>query len=316
MLGLSKDASPAEIKKTYFSVCLSRLASRTPCSLRASSLPGNTIPIRILTRVHKTNLSRSNKRTTYDAPHRLVHSQFSISLQILKDDKKRALYDRYGPASQQPGFDPDAFANARGPFGAGTASGGFQDFSHIFGAGAGRSHGDLFEQLFGAFGGRTRGAGFAESSRGADLEATVTVNFLDACKGTTRNVNISPVVDCKACSGSGLRAGSKRSTCGDCGGSGTRTFVIDSGFQMASTCNRCSGTGTTIPRGSQCVDCGGVGKVRTRKTVQVTIPPGTPPLVADGCGELDALMDRCGRWHDHPGAQRGRRVDIRERKRG
>ena len=132
----------------------------------------------------------------------------------------------------------------------------------------------MFEQLFGSFGGRTRGPGFSESSRGADLEASITVSFLEACKGVTRNLNISPVVNCKSCSGSGLRQGAKRSTCGDCGGSGTRTYVIDSGFQMASTCGRCAGTGTIIPRGSQCGDCAGVGKVRVRKTVQVKIPPG------------------------------------------
>lgn len=209
----------------------------------------------------------------------------------MKDDKKRALYDKYGAASQQPGFDPDAFANARGPFGAGSASGGFQDFSHIFGAGGGRAQGDLFEQLFGAFGGgRSRGGGFPESSRGADLEASVTVNFMDACKGTTRNVNISPVVDCKTCSGSGLRPGAKRSACGECGGSGTRTFVIDSGFQMASTCGRCSGTGTTIPRGGQCGDCAGVGKVRVRKTVQVNIPAGASLLGLDDV-RIDLNLD-------------------------
>jgi molecular chaperone DnaJ len=89
-----------------------------------------------------------------------------------------------------------------------------------------------------------------------------------------RKVTVTPIVNCKPCSGTGLKQGAKRSACPDCGGTGTRTFVIDSGFQMASTCTRCSGSGTTVPRGGQCGECDGVGKVRTRKTVQVDVPPG------------------------------------------
>lgn len=198
-------------------------------------------------------------------------------LQVLKDEKKRAAYDQYGSASQQPGFDPDAFANARNnPFGA-AGFGGFQDFSAAFGSGGGRAQGDLFEQLFGAAlggRGRGRGSGFSESVRGGDIESSIGVTFLEACKGTTRNINITPITNCTTCSGTGLKAGAKRSTCGSCGGSGTRTFVIDSGFQMASTCSTCGGTGTTVPRSSQCASCAGVGKIRSKKTVQVTIPPG------------------------------------------
>jgi molecular chaperone DnaJ len=110
--------------------------------------------------------------------------------------------------------------------------------------------------------------------RGSDIETSIGISFMEACKGTSRQVNVTPVVNCSTCSGSGLKAGAKRSTCTSCGGTGTRTFVLDSGFQMASTCGACSGTGSTIPRGSQCGDCGGVGQVRTKKTVKVDIPAG------------------------------------------
>lgn len=191
-------------------------------------------------------------------------------LQILKDDKKRAAYDQYGSASQQQGFDP----NAQNPFGGGF--GGFQGFGSGFGGGAG-PQADLFDQLFGgAFSGRGRGAGggFSQSTRGDDILASVGVSFSEACKGTIRNISVTPVVDCGTCSSTGLKKGAKRSACTTCGGSGTRTFVIDSGFQMASTCPACSGTGTTIPRGSQCGDCAGMGKVKVRKTIKVEIPAG------------------------------------------
>lgn len=193
-----------------------------------------------------------------------------LTTQILKDDKKRAAYDQYGAASQQPGFDPN-FSGARG---SGAGAGGFSGF-HDFGAafgGHGRSS-DLFEQLFGSFS-NSRGAGFSQTPRGADLETVIGLTFLEACKGTTKKVNVAPVADCGTCSGSGLKHGAKRTTCSTCGGTGTRTFVIDSGFQMAGTCTSCSGVGSTIPRSGQCSSCSGVGKVRVQKTVQVNIPSG------------------------------------------
>jgi molecular chaperone DnaJ len=182
--------------------------------------------------------------------------------QVLKDDKKRQMYDQYGSTSQEPGFDPNAFSG----FG-----GGFPGF------GGGSPFGkdsDLFSQLFQGMSGMGGGRGFGQASRGGDLEVSIRITFLEACKGTTRKVNITPVVDCPPCSGSGLKPGAKRSTCSTCKGTGTRTVVIDSGFQMASTCNTCSGTGGTVPRNSECSHCGGVGKVRTKNTVHVDITPG------------------------------------------
>lgn len=104
---------------------------------------------------------------------------------------------------------------------------------------------------------------------------SIGVTFLEACKGVTKKVTINPVVNCHSCSGSGLKPGAKRTTCHACGGTGTKLFVIDSGFQMASTCTTCSGTGSTVPRGSQCGPCSGVGKVREKKVVQVNIPAGS-----------------------------------------
>lgn len=58
--------------------------------------------------------------------------------------------------------------------------------------------------------------------------------------------------------------------------------MINNGFQMASTCDACGGQGTTIPHSGQCNTCGGAGKVRVKKAVQVTIPAGMylkPPVI-------------------------------------
>lgn len=127
----------------------------------------------------------------------------------------------------------------------------------------------------------------------------ITLAFTDAAKGTTRTVNISPVVDCHTCAGSGLKEGAKKNSCSVCGGSGTRTFTIQSGFQMASTCNACGGSGSVAPEGSNCGSCAGVGKVRERKTVDVAVPAG----VDDGMkiridGKGDAPIGGKGRTGD------------------
>lgn len=238
VLGVKKDATASDIKKAYFALA-----------------------------------RKYHPDTNKDSAAKDKFLDIQSAYEVLGDTEKRAAYDQYGSASQQQGFDPNAFA--RGPFGGG-GFGGFQDFGGPFGAGTGRSQADIFETLFGsAFGGtRGRRAGFQENIRGNDIESSVGVEFLEACHGTSRTVNVTPVVNCKPCSGSGLKPGAKRSTCGSCRGTGTRMFVIQSGFQMASTCAECSGTGTTVPKGSQCGDCDGLGKVRIRKSVTVDIPAG------------------------------------------
>ena len=97
---------------------------------------------------------------------------------------------------------------------------------------------------------------------------------MEACKGTKKTIEVTPVVDCSPCSGTGLKSGVKRTRCSACNGTGTRTFVVDSGFRMASTCQVCQGVGTMVPQGGNCGSCDGLGKVRKRKSVSVNIPAG------------------------------------------
>ncbi|KZP32242.1 hypothetical protein FIBSPDRAFT_722904 [Athelia psychrophila] len=237
VLDVGKDASAAEVKKKYFSLA-----------------------------------RKYHPDTNPDESAREKFVEIQDAYEVLKDEKKRASYDQYGSASQQQGFDPSSPFGGQGGFG-----GGFSGFGGGFGGGGGQSQSDLFDQLFGgAFQGQRRGrsSGFGGPVKGDTIQATVGVTFMEACKGALREVSITPVVECTPCTGTGLKKGAKRSTCGTCGGSGTRTFVVDGGFQMASTCSTCSGSGTTVPRGSQCGECSGMGKVRVRKTVKVDIPAG------------------------------------------
>ncbi|GAA5873283.1 hypothetical protein JCM3774_005931 [Rhodotorula dairenensis] len=261
VLGVGKDASTSEIKKNYY-----QLAKKYHPD--SSKEPG--------------------------AKEKFVEIQEAYD--ILSDDKKRADYDRFGSASQQPGFDSDAYARATSSFG----GAGFGDF---FGGGAGGPGGaDIFESLFGAFGRGGAAGPRQQAVRGDDIEVSISVPFLQAAKGTTKTITISPVVDCHTCHGSGLKEGLKKTTCGSCGGTGTRTFTIQSGFQMASTCATCGGSGSVAPPGSNCGTCAGVGKVRERRTVEVKVPPG----VDDGMrirldGKGDAPLNGGGRTGGTPG---------------
>lgn len=215
-----------------------------------------------------TNPDKSDK-----AKEKFVEIQTAYD--ILSDEGKKRAFDQYGTTDgSSPGFDPFGGGGGGNPF---AGAGGFGGFGGGFGAGGNPS--DIFDSLFGAFGGgtggsRSRGAGFAGETRGDDLETGVNVSFEEACLGATRNVTINPIERCGTCSGDGLKKGARKTTCGVCNGTGTRTFVIQSGFQMASTCPACGGAGSSVAAGDACGSCDGVGRVRGRKTVQVKIPPG------------------------------------------
>lgn len=208
--------------------------------------------------------------------------EIQTAYETLSDESKRKAYDTYGEASQQPGFGENPFAGAQNPF-----TGGPFDFGGAHG-GAGRTMGDMLNDFFGMSG-----------RRGDDLETSVTISFMEAARGTVKTVNISAVEDCGTCSGSGLKQGTRRSQCPRCKGTGQQAFVLNSGFQMRSACPACNGSGSTIPRGSECRDCGGVGKVKHRKQVEVNVPAG----IEDGmtirvAGEGDAAMSQGGRPGD------------------
>jgi molecular chaperone DnaJ len=109
--------------------------------------------------------------------------------------------------------------------------------------------------------------------RGEDIESSVTISFLESCSGTSKTLTVYPIVECKTCTGSGLKKGEKRTTCTVCRGTGQQTFSLQ-GMMMASTCQACGGSGSQIPPNAKCGTCDGVGRVKEKKTVKVDIPGG------------------------------------------
>ena len=182
--------------------------------------------------------------------------------EVLSDKEKRARYDQVGHA----GVDPNYGAGAGG-FGGGF--GGF-DMGDL---------GDIFEGFFGGgFGGGFGGSRRANPNaprRGADLQTSCTISFLEACKGVKREMNITHMENCPECHGTGSEPGHDPQTCPECGGAGQVRVTQRTPLGAMSTtrpCPRCNGKGKIIDH--PCKKCGGAGKVRASKKIEVNIPAG------------------------------------------
>src|ERR1700675_2697400 len=168
---------------------------------------------------------------------------------VLKDDQKRAAYDRFGHAAFENG--------SRGPgdFGfAGGFSGGFAD---------------IFEEMFGAMGGGRRAQN--GPSRGSDLRYNIDVSLEDAFRGKQTTIRVATFVHCDTCKGSGSEPGSRPASCRTCQGHG-RVRAQQGFFTIERTCPTCQGSGQIIEK--PCKGCGGQGRVRREKTLSVNIPAG------------------------------------------
>jgi molecular chaperone DnaJ len=181
--------------------------------------------------------------------------------EVLSDAEKRKKYDRFGE-SLGAEFGAGAGAGARPSAGAPPAD----DFS--FEEFLGR-HGDLFEDLFGERFHRARPQ--PRRRRGADVEATLEVDFRTAALGGNVDFAIESAVACDQCGGSGT-VGEPR-PCASCGGTGRRTEARPGRsdfFSFTGPCPVCRGSG--VDPASACPKCRGQGVVASRRHVSVAVP--------------------------------------------
>jgi molecular chaperone DnaJ len=176
----------------------------------------------------------------------------SEAYDVLKDDQKRAAYDRFGHAAFENG--------SRGP----------GDFGFAGSAGFSGGFADIFEEMFGAMGGGRRGQGGGQS-RGSDLRYNIEVPLEDAFRGKQTTIRVATFAHCDTCKGNGAEPGSHPTTCRTCQGHG-RVRTQQGFFTVERTCPSCQGLGQTIEK--PCKACGGQGRVRREKTLSVNIPPG------------------------------------------
>jgi len=202
-------------------------------------------------------------------PDPTTHDRFkdvTAAYEVLSDPKKRQMYDL--------GHDPRA-----GAAGGGAGFGGenlFEDLLNTFFAGGGGGAGSRGPKP------RTR--------RGQDALLRVEVDLSEAVFGTTKDITVDTAVGCPTCAGRGTAEGASLTTCPMCRGRGEvqnvqRTFLGQ--VMTARACPQCQGYGNLNP--SPCPECAGDGRVRTRETITVEVPPGVETgtrLLLSGKGEV------------------------------
>src|SRR5690349_12210589 len=132
LLGVSREASADELKKAYRKLAMQYHPDRNPSDKGAEQ----------------------------------KFKDISEAYDVLKDEQKRAAYDRFGHAAFEQGGGPGGFG-----FGGGGGAGG----------GFGAGFADIFDEMFGEFmGGRRGGAG---AGRGNDLRFNLEITLEEAFKG-------------------------------------------------------------------------------------------------------------------------------------
>ncbi len=134
---------------------------------------------------------------------------------------------------------------------------------------------DIISSMFGGFGGFGGRQNTQQKSRGADISQTISLSFLDAIKGCSKEISYYRNEPCKSCSGTGAKGGTAFKKCPRCGGSGRVKFQQDTIFGrtiQVGVCTECNGAGKKITE--RCPDCKGVGYTRKQTVITVNIPAG------------------------------------------
>jgi len=214
-LGVAKNASEDEIKKSYRKLAMKYHPDRNPDSKESEE----------------------------------KFKEVKEAYEMLTNPEKREAYDRYGHA----GVDPNM--GGGGGFG---GAGGFGD-----------AFGDIFGDIFGG-GGRGRSSG-PQVYRGADLRYNLEITLEQAAHGFDTTIRVPSWDKCDTCHGSGAKPGTSPVTCSTCGGHG-QVRMQQGFFSIQQTCPKCHGTGKIIT--DPCSPCGGAGRIKRNKTLEVKIPVG------------------------------------------
>ncbi|MFN0277858.1 MAG: DnaJ C-terminal domain-containing protein, partial [Pyrinomonadaceae bacterium] len=238
ILGIKKDAKADEIKKAY----------------------------RRLARKHHPDVNPNDKA----AEDKFKEVQESYD--ILSDEKKRKVFDRFGYYADN--LDADS-PFATGATGGGTAGGfdfsGF-DFSGAGQSGTGSGFRDIFSDLFGGGGAGTRTQPEPPKpmpKKGRDIEMPLALNFEEAFTGLTTNITVNRSEQCSRCLGAG-DTGGPVVTCPTCNGKG-QVMRTGGRLQFSQNCPDCEGSGR---RRQPCSLCSGKGVTPKTEQVKIRIPPG------------------------------------------
>ena len=245
VLGVKRDAKPEEIKKAY----------------------------RRMARKYHPDVNPGDKSA--EERFKLITEAHDV----LSDEKKRKVYDRFGQYSDNLAEAAARGATPGGGGNAGRAGGGF-DFtgfdwgpsstSSTTSSGGGSSFRDIFADLFGGSSAKEeREPPRPQPKRGADIEMPLALSFEEAITGLMTNITVNRSEQCTRCNGAGDTGGAPI-TCPTCKGSG-QVQRAGGRLKFAQECPDCSGTGKRRP---PCSLCKGSGLLPKTETVKIRIPAG------------------------------------------
>ncbi|MCD6283388.1 molecular chaperone DnaJ [bacterium] len=190
--------------------------------------------------------------------------EIQAAYNVLSDKEKRKQYDTYGSSffsphggpGGGPGMEWDEFVRQFASRGMRVEFGG--------------SGFDVFGDLFGRAG-ATQTRADTTPRRGEDVYQPVTIDFLEAAKGTTVIMELVREITCDRCNGSGADPDAAWNVCPTCNGTGQISRGA-SFFRQTTECPHCRGKGS-IPS-KNCMRCRGSGLITKRERIEVKIPAG------------------------------------------
>jgi len=99
----------------------------------------------------------------------------------------------------------------------------------------------------------------------------MTLTFDEAASGVSTKIKLPKQELCKACHGTGAKAGTGASACQTCGGRGQLAYQ-QGFFTITRTCPACQGAGQVIKE--RCAECRGQGRLEREKTIDLRVPAG------------------------------------------
>jgi molecular chaperone DnaJ len=240
VLGIKKDAKADEIKKAY----------------------------RRLARKYHPDVNPNDK--TAEEKFKEVQEAYDV----LSDEKKRKVFDRFGYYNDNLDINSPYGAGAAGGAGGPGAAGGF-DFSgfdfNTSSTGSGSSFRDIFSDLFSGGGTKARAPEPPRPlpKKGRDIEIPLALSFEEAFTGLMTNITVNRSEQCSRCQGAGDTGGPVVS-CPTCKGTGQVTRT-GGRLQFAQECPDCDGTGR---RRQPCSVCNGKGVTPKTEQVKIRIPAG------------------------------------------
>jgi molecular chaperone DnaJ len=211
ILEVSRDCNGAELKKSYRKLAMQFHPDRNPDDKEA------------------------------EEKFKLINEAY----QILSDDEKRSIYDRYGKEG----------LNRQG---GGFRASSMDDIMNIF------------NSMFGGGGGFGKSRSDPGQPYPLDFEVELSLEFQEAVFGCDKEIEISYKIPCTECKGTGAKD-SKLTECEYCRGQGQ--VVMKQGFMTyAQTCPKCQGKGKIAAE--KCSSCHGKGYNTKDQTVTIKIPAG------------------------------------------